>query len=222
MDHQASGTSRFPAPESEHAIVSDVIGEAVAAIRAGRPAVLPTDTVYGLVADGYRETPARRLYALKGRPVTMPTALLAADFELILDAVPELRGRAAVIARALLPGPLTLVLPNPAARFRWVCGENPLAIGVRVPVLPPEARAVVEQVALVVATSANHHGGLAPRRLEEVPQELRDQAGAVVDGGELPGTPSTVVDLSGPSPRVLREGAVPASAILERIHAATG
>ena len=183
---------------------------------------MPTDTVYGLAVDGYREEPARHLYALKGRPANTPTALLAADLEMILDAVPELRGRAAVVARALLPGPLTLVLPNPAGRFRWLCGANPLAIGVRVPVLPAEARSVVEQVGVVAATSANLPGGPDPCRIEDVPEELRRQAAAIVDGGELPGTPSTVIDLTGREPRIIREGAVPAGLVLERARAAVG
>ena len=195
--------------------------EAVAAIRAGQAVVLPTDTVYGLVADGYREAPALKLYELKGRPESLPCALLAADLELILDAVPELRGRAAVTARALLPGPLTLVLPNPSRRFRWLCGGNPETIGIRVPELPPPARAVLDRVGVVASTSANLHGGPEPRRVEDVPEELRRQAGAVVDAGELPGVPSTVVDLTGSEPRILREGAVPAAEALERARAAT-
>jgi L-threonylcarbamoyladenylate synthase len=193
---------------------------AVAAIRAGKAVVLPTDTVYGLVADCYREAAGRRLYELKGRPGSMSCSLLAADLEMILDAVPELRGRAAVAARALLPGPYTLVLPNPSRRFRWLGGENPESVGIRVPVLPPEARAVLDRVGVVASTSANLHGGPEPRRLEDVPEELRRQAGALVDAGELPGVPSTVVDLTGSEPRILREGAVPAAEALERARAA--
>ena len=196
-----------------------IVEEAVAAIRAGQVVVLPTDTVYGVCADPYHEAPARRLAELKGRPETQPTALLAADFELILDAVPELRGRAAVSARALLPGPYTLVLPNPARRFRWLCGANPEAIGVRVPDLPPAARAVVDRVGAVAATSANRHGEPDPARIEDVPEEIRSQA-VVVDAGELPGTPSTVLDLTGPEPTVLREGAGPAADALARLAAA--
>lgn len=196
-----------------------IVEEAVAAIRAGQVVVLPTDTVYGVCADPYHEAPARRLAELKGRPETQPTALLAADFELILDAVPELRGRAAVSARALLPGPYTLVLPNPARRFRWLCGANPEAIGVRVPDLPPAARAVVDRVGAVAATSANRHGEPDPARIEDVPEEIRSQA-VVVDAGELPGTPSTVLDLTGPEPTVLREGAGPAASALARLAAA--
>jgi L-threonylcarbamoyladenylate synthase len=200
-------------------IVAAVINEAVAAIRAGKPVILPTDTVYGLVADGYREAPVLRLYGLKGRPERMPCALLAADLELILDAVPELRGRAAVAARTLLPGPYTLVLANPARRFRWLCGDTPTAIGVRVPELPEPARAVVDRVGVVAATSANLHGGADPGRLADVPEELRARAAVEIDAGDLPGTPSTVLDLTGAEPAVLREGATPVAEALARLRA---
>jgi len=195
-----------------------VSDEAVAAIRAGEAVVLPTDTVYGLCVDGYREAPSRRLYRLKHRPDAMPVALLAADLDLILDAVPELRGRAAVLARALLPGPYTLVLPNPAQRFRWLCGPNPTAIGIRVPELPAEASAVLDRVGVVAATSANRHGERDPARVEDIPGEIREGVAAIVDAGELPGTPSTVVDLTGTEPRILREGAVPAAELLAKIE----
>jgi len=194
--------------------------EPVASIRAGKPVILPTDTVYGLCADGYREAPVVRLARLKGRPEGMPVALLAADLDAILDAVPELRGRAAVVARALLPGSYTLVLPNPGRRFRWLAGSRPDTIGIRVPELPAVARAAVERVGVVAATSANLHGARDPRRVDEIPDELRRGAAAVVDAGELPGTPSTVVDLTGAEPAVLREGAVPAGETLRRIAAA--
>jgi tRNA threonylcarbamoyl adenosine modification protein (Sua5/YciO/YrdC/YwlC family) len=194
--------------------------EALAALRAGRVVVLPTDTVYGICVDAYREPPFRRLLALKGRPATMPVALLAADLDAILDAVPEARGRAAVVARALLPGPYTLVLPNPARRFRWACGTTPEAIGIRVPDLPPPALAVVRRAGVVLATSANVHGGSDPARVEDVAQEILDGVGAIVDAGELPGRPSTVIDLTGSEPVVLREGAVAADEALARARVA--
>jgi L-threonylcarbamoyladenylate synthase len=194
-----------------------VIEETIAAVKAGKPVILPTDTVYGLCADAYREAPVRRLYQLKRRPETMPTAMLAADLEMILDAVPELRGRAAVMARALLPGPYTLVLPNPGRRFRWLGGARPDTIGVRVPELPSECRAVLERVGVVAATSANIHGGPDAARVEDVPEEIRSAAATIVDAGALPGTPSTVLDLTGPEPQVLREGAVAAEEARARI-----
>ena len=191
--------------------------EAVAAVKAGKPVILPTDTVYGLCADAYREAPVRRLYELKQRPETMPTAMLAADLEAILDAVPELRGRAAVMARALLPGPYTLVLPNPGRRFRWLGGARPSTIGIRVPELPTECRAVLERVGVVAATSANVHGAPDAARVEDVPEEIRAAVAAIVDTGPLPGTPSTVIDLTGAEPQVLREGAVAADDARARI-----
>jgi L-threonylcarbamoyladenylate synthase len=195
------------------------IEEAVVAIRAGKPVILPTDTVYGLCVTPYREEPVAEVYRLKGRPETIPTALLCADLDLLFECVPELRGRSGVFARALLPGPYTLIFPNPARRFRWLNGLARNTIGVRVPLLDGHARQVLEQVGTVAATSANRHHGLDPRRLDEVPSEIREACGAVVDGGELPGTPSTVIDLTGPAPQVVREGAGPAGEALERLAA---
>jgi L-threonylcarbamoyladenylate synthase len=193
------------------------MNDPVAALRAGHPVILPTDTVYGLCAFAYRSEPAERLYELKKRDRLQPTALLAHDLDVLLECVPELRGRAAVIARALLPGPYTLILPNPARRFQWITGSTPDAIGVRVPELSPEAESVVAAVGCVVATSANRPGEPDPRRVDEVPPEILQSVGAVVDAGELPGTPSTVLDFSGLEPRVVREGAASAADALERV-----
>jgi L-threonylcarbamoyladenylate synthase len=191
--------------------------QAADAVRAGKLVILPTDTVYGLCADAYRERPSRRLARIKARPQEMPLAVLAADLEAILEVVPELGGRPAVLARTLLPGPYTLVLPNPARRFRWLTGARPDTIGIRVPDLPRDARAVVERVGVVAATSANVHGGPDPRRIDDIPEEVRAAVAAIVDAGELPGTPSTVVDLTGRDPQILREGAVSADETLTRI-----
>jgi L-threonylcarbamoyladenylate synthase len=198
-----------------------VIDEVVEAIRSGQPVILPTDTVYGLCADAYREAPVRRLYALKGREELQPTAFLAADVDVLLDAVPELSGLAGKTVRALLPGPYTLILPNPARRFRWLTGERPNTIGVRVPELDGDARSVLDGVGAVAATSANLPGGPDPRRLDDIPAELREGCAAELDGGELPGTPSTVIDFTGPEPVVVREGAVAASEALEHLAAVT-
>ena len=194
--------------------------DALEALREGKPVVMPFDTVYGLAADPSREEPVRRLYKLKGRDETEPSALVAWDFDYLLECVPELRGPAASLAQLLLPGPVTLILPNPARRFRWLTGTNPEAIGVRVPAFDGPGAEVLARVGAVAATSANHPGGRDPKRLDEVPEEIREGAAAVVDGGELPGSPSTVIDLTGPAPRVLREGALPAEEALRRLGAA--
>jgi L-threonylcarbamoyladenylate synthase len=197
---------------SESSTDARLVDEAVEAIEAGEPVVLPTDTVYGLCA---KPDAAAALTRLKGRDEKQPIALLAADVDTLFDRIPELRDHAGLL-RALLPGRVTLILPNPARRYDWLTGSRPDAIGVRVPELEGAAREIVERVGAVAATSANLHGGPDPRRLADVPQEIREAA-VLVDGGELPGVPSTVVDLRGREPRILREGAAPTAEVLDRI-----
>ena len=151
---------------------------AIAALRAGRAVILPTDTVYGLCALTEHEDV---LYQLKGRDPSKPVALLAND-----------PGLDRSVLEQYLPGPYTLVFGM---------------VGVRVPNLPPSAAAVVREVGVVAATSANLAGGPDPHRVEEIPEQIRIACGAIVDEGELPGIPSTVIDLTGAEPRVLRQGA---------------
>jgi L-threonylcarbamoyladenylate synthase len=176
------------------------VREAIAALRRGEPVVLPTDTVYGLCCDAATREPTERLYALKRRELSQPSALLAASIDDLLAAVPELD------AAQLRTGPFTLILSNPARRFPWICGDTPEKIGVRIPDLPPESAAVVAELGAVVATSANLHGERDPAAADDLPPELRELV--LVDVGPLRGTPSTVVDLTGDEPRVLRQGAV--------------
>ncbi len=197
------------------------VGAAIAALRAGRLAVIPTDTVYGLVADGESEAAARRLYAAKGRRSIQPTAIVLSSLEALLERVPELPDDAVRAARALLPGPFTLVLPNPARRYRWLNAERPDAIGVRVPELSGPGREVLDALGCLVATSANLPGSPDPRCVDDVPAAITATVEAIVDGGELPGVPSTVIDLTGSRPHVLREGAIPAAEALERLGSAT-
>lgn len=191
-----------------------MIDTVVAGLMAGLPVILPTDTVYGLCADASREQAVRGLYRLKGRAELQPTALVAADEAALLDAIPELRGQ------PLLRGPFTLILPNPARRLPWLTGERPETIGVRLPALTGDAAAALREFGAVAATSANLPGGRDPRRLEDVPPEIRDGCAALLDGGELLGVASTVVDVTGPEPVVLREGAVPAGEALSAVAAA--
>ena len=198
------------------------VEDAVLVLEAGQPVVIPTDTVYGLACDPENENAVRLLSELKGRSPEQPIALVAVSVEALLKLVPEVRGVGEKVARALLPGPYTLVLPNPARRLPQLAGSRPETIGVRVPDLDGPGRVVLERVGAVAATSANLHGGPDPRRLEDVPSELRQGVAALVDGGELPGTPSTVIDLTGAEPRVVREGAVPVEEALTRVAAILG
>jgi L-threonylcarbamoyladenylate synthase len=184
------------------------------ALRAGGAALLPTDTVYGLVSLPTEEA-VTALYELKGRRPQQPTALLAASVDQLVDALPE------VDPSRLVRGPYTLVVPNPARRFPWLAGSRRDAIGVRLPELSPAAAAVLDAVGCVAATSANEPGGPDPLALDDVPARLRDACPAL-DEGPLRGVPSTVVDLTGPEPVVLREGAVPAAEALARMRVALG
>ena len=199
---------------------TDDVERAVDAIREGLPVLLPTDTVYGLVTSASRDDYASRLYRLKGREETQPTALLAASVEMLFECVPELRGRAGLIARALLPGPYTLILPNPARRYRWLTGTRADAIGVRVATLPEPAARVLAAVGCVLATSANDPGGPSPATLDDVPTRIREGCAAELDAGPLPGTASTVIDFTGPDPYVIRDGVAPAAEALERVRQA--
>ena len=193
------------------------IERAIAAIRGGEPVLLPTDTVYGLCGAADREPDASRVYALKGRAETQPTALLAASVAALLRAVPELDE---AIVRALLPGPYTLVLANPARRFRWLTGARADAIGVRVPELPGAAQQVLDEVEYVLATSANDPGGPNPVTLDDVPARIRSACAAELDLGALPGTPSTVIDFTGADPYVIRDGIGPAADAIARVRRA--
>ena len=140
------------------AMAAGDVARAIEAIRAGEAVLLPADGVYGLCASAYREGPVHRLYEVKGRDAGQPSAMIAASVAMLIECVPELRGRSEVIVRALLPGPFTLVLPNPARRYGWLTGERPDTIGVRVADLPTESQYVLDAVGAVAATSANDPG----------------------------------------------------------------
>ena len=187
------------------------VADVIAAIEAGALVVIPTDTVYGLACRPDREESVRALSALKGRSGEQPIALVAASVDALSRLLPE------VPVQLVLVGPFTIVVSNPGRRLPWLAGALPETIGVRVPVVSGSAADVLDRVGVVAATSANLHGGADPRRIEDVPEEILSGVAAALDVGELPGLPSTVLDLTGPEPRVLREGAVPAAEALARV-----
>ena len=187
-------------------------------IAVGGVVVFPADTVYGLACDPDIDEAVTRLYALKGRAPVKPAAVMFFDLDLALAALPELGDRTRAAVEALLPGGITLLLPNPRERYPLACAADRRTLGLRVPRLPPPL-AVLAQVSWpVLQSSANHAGRPDARTLGDVPEDIRRDADLVLDGGELPGTPSTVVDLRGLERglgvRVLREGAVPAQHVV--------
>jgi L-threonylcarbamoyladenylate synthase len=183
----------------------------------GGVAVFPTDTVYGVCCDPDSEVAARRLYELKGRPAARPAAVMFFALEPALAALPELEDRERAALAALLPGPVTVLLANRGRRFAPACRTDPETLGLRVPWLPESISVLASVSTPVMQSSANLSGEHDARTLEELPASLREGADLVLDGGELPGTPSTVIDLreyaSEGSWHVLREGALSASAV---------
>ena len=183
----------------------------------GGVALFPADTVYGLACEPDSREAVERLYALKGRRPDKPAAIMFFALELALAALPELGPATLAALQALLPGGVTLLLPNPARRFPLACGPDPETLGLRVPAWPPALAALGAVSWPVLQSSANPAGGADARRVEDVPPPLRAGVDLVLDGGELPGTPSTVVDLRrferDREWAIVREGAVPAARV---------
>ena len=193
-------------------------GEAAAlerCIAAGGVALFPADTVYGLAADPESEEAVDRLYRIKGRPPRRPAAVMFFAVDDALAALPHLGERTRAALAELFPGPITAVLPNPDRLYPLACADAPERLGVRVPALDAGPRRPVLQ------SSANPSGGADARRLEDVDPGIRRQVDLELDGGELPGTPSSVVDLSAYETagewRLLREGAFPLARLREAL-----
>ena len=176
------------------------------ALRGGALAIVPTDTVYGIGCAAADRGACARLYACKSRPADQPTAVVLGSGAGLLAALPELDDASAERCRRVLPGAVTLVVPNAGRRFAHLCGATPEQIGVRVPVLMPDVAQLADAVGGLALTSANLRGGEPPARLADVPDELRRLCAVQIDGGELAGMPSSVIDVTGPEPAVLRRG----------------
>jgi L-threonylcarbamoyladenylate synthase len=185
----------------------------------GGVAVFPTDTVYGVCCDAEDERAAERMYRLKGRPQTRPAAVMFFSIEPALEMLGELPDAERAALQALLPGPVTVLMANRARRFAPACRSDPGTLGLRVPRLPERLAALEAVATAVMQTSANISGEPDARTLAEVPPSLRDGADLVLDGGELGGTPSTVIDLrdfyADRRWHLLREGALPRAAVEE-------
>lgn len=190
-------------------------------ISAGGLAVFPADTVYGLACDPRDESAVGRVHELKGREPGKPSAVMFFSPLAMRELLASLGPRTREAIGALLPGPLTLVVTNPQRRYPLACGEDPERLGVRL-IDGPLAGARCP----VLQTSANPGGQAAPRSVEEIEGSLRSGVDLIIDAGELPGTPSTVVDLSaiesGGAWRLLREGPIGQRELEKRLAALGG
>ena len=183
------------------------LAHAVAALAAGQPVLLPTDTVYGLAVDPARPGATDRLFALKARPTDVPLPVLAADAEQafsLAGAVPEAAAR---LAAACWPGGLTIVVPRRPGLGFDLGGPDDRTIGLRVPDHEVPRR-LAELVGPLATTSANRHGQPTPPTVAEVVAQLDGDIAVAVDGGTCAGLASTVVVCDGEVVRVVREGRV--------------
>jgi L-threonylcarbamoyladenylate synthase len=178
----------------------------------GGVAVFPADTVYGLACDPRTEDAVARLYAMKRRSLDKASAVMLFSVELAFAALPELGQREQAAVEALMPGGVTFLLRNPARRFSLACGDDPATLGLRVPALPPAAAALRAVRWPILQSSANLAGEPEARHCSDVDARLRAEADLVLDGGELPGTASTVIDLrafaDGGGWKIVRHGMV--------------
>jgi L-threonylcarbamoyladenylate synthase len=191
-----------------------------ACLAADGVAVIPTDTVYGLACNPDSERALRRIYELKRRPPQKPAAVMFFSLPAALATLGEIGPRTRAAAEALLPGPVTLLLANPRGRYLGACspaGDGPGLLGLRVPALSRPSASLANVSLPAAQSSANFAGGRDPRTLAEVPAALCEGVDLVLDGGQLPGTASTVVDLSGyeqaRSWRIVRDGPVCAGSL---------
>ncbi len=189
--------------------------EAAHLLRAGAVLAFPTDTLYGLAVDPRREDAVTKLYRIKGRPVDQALPLIAASLaqvEAFAGVLPALGGR---LARRFWPGPLTLVVPA------WA-DLHPLALagGASVAVRVPDhaaARRLAEALGHpVTSTSANRSGEPPSALADAVAAAIGDSLDGLIDAGPCPGgPPSTIVDVRGERPRLVRAGAIAWERVLE-------
>lgn len=186
-------------------------------IAVGGVALFPTDTVYGLATEPDSMEGVSRLYALKGRSPERPAAVMFFELALALAALPELGSVTSAALERLLPGAVTVLVPNPARRYPLACGPEPERLGLRVPALEDALAPLSATRWPVLQSSANRSGGPDARRYEDVDPEIRRGVDHAIDGGEVSGTSSTVVDLTAYEDErryvVVREGAAPRAQI---------
>lgn len=186
---------------------ADGISEAVRALKGGRLAVIPTDTVYGIAADAFDAQAVRNLLAAKGRGRDMPTPVLVGSWHTIEGLVDFLPADAHSLVRAFWPGGLTIVVRH-SVSLAWDLGDTDGTVAVRMP-LHPVALEVLRETGPLAVSSANRSGHPAAASASEAMDQLGDDVSVYLDGGICPDpVASTIVDLTGGVPLLVRAGAV--------------
>jgi L-threonylcarbamoyladenylate synthase len=186
----------------------DAIAEAAKWIAQGRVVALATDTLYGLAADPFRADAVARVFDVKGRAADRALPLIASGVEQVVAQIGVLPPLAERLADRYWPGPLTLLLPAPAALARDVTGGTG-KVGVRVPAYDIARDVCAVSGRLITATSANRSGEPPTADPDEVERTLGDRVEFLLDTGPARGgAPSTIVDVTGAAPRLVRPGAI--------------
>ncbi|MEU2504795.1 L-threonylcarbamoyladenylate synthase [Streptomyces sp. NPDC007863] len=181
--------------------------EAASAVRRGELVVLPTDTVYGLGADAFGSEAVAELLAAKGRGRGMPTPVLIGSPNTLHGLVTDFSEHAWELVDAFWPGPLTLVARHQPS-LQWDLGDTRGTVAIRMP-LHPVAIELLTEVGPMAVSSANLSGHPAPEDCDAAQQMLGDSVSVYLDGGPTPGNvPSSIVDVTGKIPVLLREGAL--------------
>lgn len=183
------------------------LNRAASSLRGGGLAVLPTDTVYGIGADAFDPEAVRALLSAKGRGPDMPVPVLVGSWNTVDGLVMSVPRQARALIEAFWPGGLSLVLPQ-APSLSWDLGETRGTVNLRMP-LHPVALDLLRDVGPLAVSSANTTGNPPATTAEQAREQLGESVPVYLDGGPA-GEPvaSTIVDLTGQRPRVLREGAV--------------
>jgi L-threonylcarbamoyladenylate synthase len=193
-------------------VTADQVAEFEEVISGGGIAIFPTDTVYGLGTHPDSVEGAHRLYWIKGRSPDRPAAVLFFDLERALAELPDIGPKTSAAMARMMPGAVTVLLPNPSTRFPLACGAEPDRLGLRVPELGQRLAKLAGISVPILQSSANPTGEADPRSIEDVDPRIRRGADVELDAGVLAGTPSTVIDLTryevSGEYEVLREGAL--------------
>ena len=193
---------------------ADAIPKAAAGVRGGALVVLPTDTLYGIGADAFSSAAVRSLLAAKGRGPDMPVPVLVGSWSTIDGLVTTVPAAARELVEAFWPGGLSLVLPH-APSLNWDLGVTRGTVMLRMP-LHPVALELLRDVGPMAVSSANISGRPPATTAAEAVEQLGAAAAVYLDGGPCRvGVASTIVDLTGDEPRILREGAVGAAQVGE-------
>ncbi|MDT2726955.1 L-threonylcarbamoyladenylate synthase [Lactococcus formosensis] len=191
------------------------VEKAIAALKAGELAVLPTETVYGIFADATNEAAVQKLYAVKGRPVEKALNMNVSDYDTILRFSVHQPAYLEKLVQTFLPGPLTIILEASPEVPEWIhVGKT--TVGFRMPSISA-TQEVIKALGVLVGPSANLTGSPSPRFYEDLTSAILDKAAVALQDDSVSGLDTTILDLSGEKPKILRQGAITAQQLLDAV-----